>query len=68
MAGMNRDQLQAEHTVSGIRQREDKFDTNIHGPWMNRWDIVHHNRHTQALLREGGARVSWDSDKPGDKA
>ena len=24
----------------------DEFDTSVQGPWMNKWDIVHHNRHT----------------------
>lgn len=29
---------------------EDEFDTTIHGPWMKRWEIVHHNRHTASML------------------
>lgn len=28
---------------------EDTFDTTVHGPWMNRWEIVHHNRHTASM-------------------
>ena len=24
----------------------DPFDTKIQGPWMKRWEITHHNRHT----------------------
>ncbi len=24
----------------------DEFDTRISGPWMTRWPIKHHNRHT----------------------
>ncbi len=28
---------------------EDKFDTTIVGPWMKKWEIVHHNRHTGKL-------------------
>ena len=43
---------------------EDEFDTNVHGPWMNRWQIVHHNKHTQNL-KEGS---SWHSHTLGDKA
>ena len=27
---------------------EDEFDTTIYGPWMRRWEIVHHNKHTKA--------------------
>ncbi len=26
---------------------EDEFDTRISGPWMMRWPIKHHNRHTE---------------------
>ena len=62
---MNRDQLQSRHINAEVRKPDDEFDTNIHGPWMNRWDIVHHNRHTQTLIRE---KASWDTDQPGDKA
>ena len=29
---------------------EDEFDTTLHGPWMKRWEIVHHNRHTASML------------------
>lgn len=25
----------------------------IAGPWMHRWDIVHHNQHTALLEKEG---------------
>ena len=38
----------------------DEFDTTIHGPWMKRWEIVHHNRHTASLLASTGD----DSYKP----
>ncbi len=24
----------------------DEFDTRISGPWMKKWPIKHHNRHT----------------------
>jgi len=37
----------------------------FYGPWMKRWDIVHHNRHTESLKTEGS---SWHSHKPGQKA
>ena len=30
---------------------EDEFDATIYGPWMRRWKIVNHNRHTDALKR-----------------
>ena len=28
---------------------DDELDTTIAGPWMKRWDLVHHNRHTANL-------------------
>ena len=30
---------------------DDEFDTTIHGQWMSRWEITHHNRHTEALRK-----------------
>lgn len=38
---------------------KDEFDTTLHGPWMKRWEIVHHNRHTASMLNSTG-----DSYKP----
>lgn len=32
------------------RKPDDPFDTTISGPWMHRWPIVHHNRHTAKLI------------------
>ncbi len=63
-AGSNRGELQEERTVGTEVIPDDEFDTNIHGPWMRRWDIVHHNRHTAALTGDS----SWQSEKPGHKA
>lgn len=62
-AVIDRNKLQAKHASSRAAY-EDEFDTNIHGPWMNRWEIVHHNKHTDTLT-EGS---SWHSHVPGDKA
>ena len=31
---------------------EDSFDTTVHGPWMKRWPITNHNRHTKALAAQ----------------
>jgi len=25
----------------------DEFDTTVTGPWIGRWPITHHNRHTE---------------------
>ena len=47
-------------TVQEAGEREGRFDddpaldTTIAGPWMHRWDTVHHNRHTAMLDPEGG--------------
>ena len=46
-ATQDRNQLQKQ--VLGIM--EDEFDTTIHGQWMTRWEITHHNRHTEALKK-----------------
>ena len=61
-AVLDRDKLQTAHTVSADQLPDDEFDTNIHGPWMTRWDIVHHNKHTKTLA-DGSS-----SHKLGDKA
>ena len=31
------------------------FDTTISGPWMDRWELVHHNRHVAAHLAASAA-------------
>lgn len=36
-------------------QEEDEFDTTIVGPWMTKWEVVHHNRHTASLARNDQA-------------
>eukprot|EP00794_Sanderia_malayensis_P012089 gene12089-13335_t len=30
---------------------DDEFDTTVAGPWMTRWEIVHHNKHTKTFQR-----------------
>ena len=32
---------------------DDAFDTTVAGPWMTRWEIVHHNAHTAAFQSSG---------------
>ena len=59
---LDRTKLQEQSTAETVDNYE--FDTNIHGPWMNRWDITHHNKHTDTMKRE----ISWSSPSPGDKA
>ena len=43
---------------AAMKVESDPFDTSIHGPWMNRWEITHHNKHTKSLLTGGS---SWHS-------
>jgi len=49
-----RDELQQQHVQQAAQPkpepREDAFDTTISGPWMMQWPVVHHNKHSQALL------------------
>ena len=41
-------------------ESEGAFDTTIHGPWMRRWEIVHHNKHTASLLKQSDSiESSW---------
>ena len=56
-ATLDRQILQAEEMG---QVSEEEFDTTIHGPWMKRWKIVHHNKHTEALKTMGS---SWHSHK-----
>jgi hypothetical protein len=46
---IDRNKVQAEH-VLGVDTYDMEFDTTIHGPWMERWEIVNHNRHTDQGL------------------
>ena len=55
-ATIDRHKLQNE----SINYESDPFDTRIYGPWMKRWEITHHNRHTESLTTGGS---SWHSHK-----
>ncbi|XP_065897644.1 uncharacterized protein [Dysidea avara] len=44
-ANLNRTTLQEKEMG---RVSIDEFDTTLYGPWMKRWEIVHHNKHTKA--------------------
>ena len=37
-----------EGLEEGGGDEDDPFDTRISGPWMKKWPIKHHNRHTEA--------------------
>jgi hypothetical protein len=34
-----------------FNEKEAEFDTTIPGPWMKKWEIVHHNRHTAVMAK-----------------
>lgn len=53
-ATTDRTKLQEE----AVGYEKEAFDTTIHGPWMKRWKIKHHNKHTDALTTDGS---SWHS-------
>ena len=44
-ANTDRTKLQAKEMG---KETDDDFDATIYGPWMRRWEIVHHNKHTKA--------------------
>ena len=41
--------VEAAGKEEGRFDEDDELDTTIAGPWMKRWDLVHHNRHTANL-------------------
>eukprot|EP00058_Branchiostoma_floridae_P017594 XP_002603083.1 hypothetical protein BRAFLDRAFT_63284 [Branchiostoma floridae] len=51
--------IRYEEIMKGEEQEhnEDEFDPTIQGPWMLRWKIVHHNRHTKGI-EEGHDKMS----------
>ncbi|XP_077969132.1 phytanoyl-CoA dioxygenase domain-containing protein 1 homolog isoform X1 [Styela clava] len=42
---------------------EDKLSPTVIGPWMHRWEIVHHNRHTKPV---NDYRTKWENKKTKD--
>eukprot|EP01102_Stenamoeba_stenopodia_P020133 TRINITY_DN7753_c0_g1_i3.p1 TRINITY_DN7753_c0_g1~~TRINITY_DN7753_c0_g1_i3.p1 ORF type:complete len:246 (+),score=39.41 TRINITY_DN7753_c0_g1_i3:56-793(+) len=63
-AKVNRQKLQ-EKAVELSAEGDDndpELDTTIAGPWMQRWNIVHHNKHTEA------AKALLNAERPIDKA
>lgn len=43
-----------EKQFESMNTVEEEFDTTIPGPWMKKWELVHHNRHTRALEKQNG--------------
>ncbi len=49
--------------VDDDKTTDDEFDTTIMGPWMKRWDLVHHNKHTAKFVTqksEATRKSKWD--------
>ena len=45
---------------SMLHAEDRDFDTTISGPWMDRWELVHHNRHVAAHLAASAAgKQQW---------
>ncbi|XP_035696730.1 uncharacterized protein LOC118430127 [Branchiostoma floridae] len=40
---------QQQRSMENEAGAENDFDTTIQGPWMKRWEIVNHNKHTEAF-------------------
>ncbi|XP_048585693.1 phytanoyl-CoA dioxygenase-like [Nematostella vectensis] len=60
-AKMDRHLLQEK--ISEEQAKEDRFSTVVAGPWMSNWEIVHHNKHSDAWLairdKPNGLSSSW---------
>ena len=41
-----------EDVTAAAVASEDEFEPTIAGPWMLRWDLVHHNDHTSLLEKQ----------------
>ena len=55
---IDRHQASAEH----LKKDYDEFDVTIQGPWMDKWEIVHMNQHTDAHTKAGSTpTASWHS-------
>lgn len=47
---INLEMLRNEKQVKVPVVDDDRFSTIITGPWMSRWEIVHHNKHTNFFV------------------
>jgi len=56
-AAVDRGQLQHKKMGDGSKDAmsqyygdstDEDFDATVHGPWMDQWEIVNHNKHTAA--------------------
>eukprot|EP00045_Choanoeca_perplexa_P007279 m.64590 g.64590 ORF g.64590 m.64590 type:complete len:398 (+) comp14008_c0_seq1:42-1235(+) len=44
--------------VQAEDNHDERFNTVVVGPWMNKWGVVNHNRHTEALAKLGALDAS----------
>ncbi|XP_072048101.1 uncharacterized protein [Amphiura filiformis] len=51
-----REQMKESETSWHTKEDDFEFNTTISGPWMSRWELVHHNRHTAELKKSA---ESW---------
>ncbi|XP_078484500.1 uncharacterized protein LOC144744222 [Ciona intestinalis] len=56
LTGTNRSELMMKE----VEEDDSAFNPEITGPWMKRWDIVHHNRHTENFNRHKDILSSWN--------
>ena len=49
-ANLGRTSLQDQHCSVDANKESDELDTTICGPWMQQWEITHHNRHTARFV------------------
>jgi len=51
MIGQDRTKLQ----MKSVDEDDDDLVPEICGPWMKRWEVVHHNRHTERFVKNFGS-------------
>ncbi|XP_073241055.1 uncharacterized protein [Porites lutea] len=65
----SRDRTKLQRAHPGVQAKMEKgdiqldkdpeFDTTIVGPWMGKWEIVHHNKHTVQYKDPGDDTEAW---------
>ncbi|XP_038072101.1 uncharacterized protein LOC119740762 [Patiria miniata] len=60
--------LEEELGVSHDDNVSEELDTTIMGPWMKRWELVHHNRHTAKFEKDGDKQITASTWHAWDKA
>lgn len=55
MAGVDRSKVQ----MKSVDEDNDDLVPEICGPWMKRWEVVHHNRHTERFDKTDGGETNY---------